>query len=255
MSMVIKAFIFDLDGCIYFGEQPAAGAADFIKLIENRDMNYCIISNNSSDSGAEIYNKLSKMGIHTKMKLITPLLYSGEFLTRFIGKHKTVYVLGSDALSRAVKHGGHICSDKAPDVVLLGRDEEFNYRKLTQAANYIDNGAKFVITNSDSSHPAQSVKMPETGALAASIQKMCDVKPLIIGKPEPFLFNIALASLQVKASEVLMVGDTPDTDIAGGNAAGMQTALIRDDVASYDAKKVSLTAYNFYDLNSTLFGL
>jgi putative hydrolase of the HAD superfamily len=47
-----------------------------------------------------------------------------------------------------------------------------------------------------------------------------------VSKPDPAIFQVALARLNVAAAEAIMVGDTPATDIAGARAVGLRTALI-----------------------------
>jgi HAD superfamily hydrolase (TIGR01549 family) len=47
------------------------------------------------------------------------------------------------------------------------------------------------------------------------------------GKPHPAIFARALQALGVAPAEALMVGDTPETDIAGARAAGIATVLKR----------------------------
>jgi FMN phosphatase YigB (HAD superfamily) len=51
------------------------------------------------------------------------------------------------------------------------------------------------------------------------------VQPIVIGKPDPSLFRIALRRLGLAPPQAAMVGDTPAADIAGGRAAGMPTVL------------------------------
>jgi 4-nitrophenyl phosphatase len=51
------------------------------------------------------------------------------------------------------------------------------------------------------------------------------VTPVVVGKPEPPLFHIALRRLGVAAAQAAMVGDSVESDVAGGRAAGMRTVL------------------------------
>ncbi|HEY2105795.1 MAG TPA: HAD-IA family hydrolase, partial [Candidatus Binataceae bacterium] len=46
-------------------------------------------------------------------------------------------------------------------------------------------------------------------------------------KPDPELFNFALAAMGTSADEALHVGDAPHLDVAGANAAGIEAILIR----------------------------
>lgn len=55
----------------------------------------------------------------------------------------------------------------------------------------------------------------------------CGITPIVIGKPRPQLFRMACERLGVAAQDCVMVGDRPDTDIAGAVRAGMRAALVR----------------------------
>lgn len=48
-------------------------------------------------------------------------------------------------------------------------------------------------------------------------------------KPASVMFTLPLARLDCRPGEVLMVGDNPETDVAGGNAVGLDTALFDHD--------------------------
>jgi putative hydrolase of the HAD superfamily len=48
-------------------------------------------------------------------------------------------------------------------------------------------------------------------------------------KPGSVMFTLPLARLSLTPEEVLMVGDNPDSDIAGGNAVGLDTVLFDPD--------------------------
>jgi 4-nitrophenyl phosphatase len=51
------------------------------------------------------------------------------------------------------------------------------------------------------------------------------VAPIVVGKPEPPLFRIALERLGLVPADAAMVGDSVESDVAGGRAVGMRTVL------------------------------
>lgn len=67
------------------------------------------------------------------------------------------------------------------------------------------------------------------GAIAAMYEKFGG-KVLYYGKPHPHAYSVSLQSFSewgvTEAQDVLMVGDTPETDIRGAKAFGMASALI-----------------------------
>lgn len=48
----------------------------------------------------------------------------------------------------------------------------------------------------------------------------------LVGKPNPFTFNIINEKFGVGKQRTIMIGDRPNTDIAFGNACGIDTCLV-----------------------------
>jgi 4-nitrophenyl phosphatase len=52
------------------------------------------------------------------------------------------------------------------------------------------------------------------------------VKPVVIGKPEPWLYRAAMARMGGSPETTAALGDRLDTDILGGRRAGLRTILV-----------------------------
>lgn len=78
--------------------------------------------------------------------------------------------------------------------------------------------------------PSQSEKIARAG-LAGSFDAVCISELLGVAKPEPAIFSLAAercgTSLSAVAGSGVMVGDSPDADVAGGKAAGLRTVWVR----------------------------
>ena len=70
------------------------------------------------------------------------------------------------------------------------------------------------------------------------------VAPIVVGKPEPPLFRIALERLGVGAAEAAMVGDSVESDVAGGRRVGMRTVLYAPAGAAPDAADVVVQSFS-----------
>ncbi len=55
---------------------------------------------------------------------------------------------------------------------------------------------------------------------------------MIIGKPSPEMYRVALETMGVVPENALVVGDRLETDIAGGQQLGCQTALVLSGVTT-----------------------
>ena len=97
------------------------------------------------------------------------------------------------------------------------------------------------ITNPDRTFPAPEGLCPGAGANIAILEATTDTKAVVIGKPQPGMFESALGHLGVPAENTLMIGDRLDTDILGGINAGMKTAMMLTGVvtrAEVDASEI-----------------
>ncbi|MBU0595256.1 HAD hydrolase-like protein [Candidatus Bipolaricaulota bacterium] len=57
---------------------------------------------------------------------------------------------------------------------------------------------------------------------------------VVIGKPSPIAYRLALRDLPVEARRVVMIGDRLETDVAGGIAAGIDTALVLSGISTLE---------------------
>ncbi len=177
-----------------------------------------------------IVQHLFSMGIYAEEReIITPIEFAGEFLLDRFGPSK-VFHMGIPDTRPYIERFGHRFAEEIRDtcdVVLLSCDLSVSYRKLDIAVNFLQTGSTLVVTNKDPVRPGQNGELRvETGALLAAIVSCVSVEPILIGKPSPYLFHKALEELALPPERVLMIGDTPSTDIAGGQAMGMRTALV-----------------------------
>ena len=69
---------------------------------------------------------------------------------------------------------------------------------------------------------------------------------VVVGKPEPPLFRIALERLGLTSAEAAMVGDSVPSDIRGGRGVGMRTVLYAP--AGATAGEADVTVASFVDL-------
>jgi 4-nitrophenyl phosphatase len=58
------------------------------------------------------------------------------------------------------------------------------------------------------------------------------VSPVIIGKPEPIIYQQALAILGLEPQQVIAIGDRLDTDILGAVRAGMRSLLVLSGIST-----------------------
>ena len=226
-----KAFVFDLEGVFFAGDEVMSGGVELMRAIQRRNLPHRFITNISRSTAAEIRAHMAGIGLDPGENLIVAALDRvGSFLRKNFGSGRA-YVLGTDSLKGAVASGGFeivgLEEEDAVDVVLVGLDEDLTYRTLSAAARAVSRGAHFVAMNPDVRLPSEDGSFSlGGGAIMASVQAAAGREPVFFGKPEPFLFEEALHELGVEARHAVMVGDNLRTDIAGGQKVGMATVWV-----------------------------
>jgi 4-nitrophenyl phosphatase len=90
----------------------------------------------------------------------------------------------------------------------------------------IRSGARFVATNRDPTYPSEEGLIPGTGSMIAALETASGVEPFSVGKPEPTMFELAMANMGAKPETTATIGDRLDTDILGGQRAGLTTICV-----------------------------
>jgi len=120
----------------------------------------------------------------------------------------------------------------APDAVVVGLDPQLTYLKIAAAADCVRAGSAFIATNRDPVFPYERGLRPGAGAVVAAIEAAARQAPLVsLGKPAPYLLEVAARSVGGDLGSAVMIGDAL-TDIAAGHAVGARTILILTGVST-----------------------
>jgi len=233
----VRAFLLDLDGVLYRGKTPLPGAARFIADLQALRVPFMFITNNSTQTPSQYMAKLGRMGVRVPEEaLLTSSLATADHLSCVAPPGSPLYVIGEVGLLEAVEERGFVITGdhRAARYVVVGHDTALTWRKLADATLAIRAGAAFVATNPDRTLPTEEGLLPGAGATLAALEAASGVVPLVVGKPEVTIFRLALARLDVQPEVTAMVGDRWDTDILGGNRAGLSTIAVLSGVDTAD---------------------
>jgi 4-nitrophenyl phosphatase len=238
-NLIPKAILLDMDGVLWRAYQPIIDLKDLFNRIEALGSRAYCISNNSTITVTSYQEKLSEMGVDLDLdQIVSAAVASADFLSRNIPENGSIFLIGEDGLRETLLDSGFRINEddqSQVDAVVVGLDFKINYLKLTHAANLIRSGALFIGTNPDKTFPVPGGVYPGAGTIIKAVSTASGKEPIIMGKPEPFLYNLIMERARSKPNETLMVGDRLDTDILGAQQLGIQTALVLTGVTERDA--------------------
>jgi 4-nitrophenyl phosphatase len=225
----IQALIIDIDGTLWRGHTPMPGLKPFFDFLQRRGIAFVIVTNNSRTTPLHYQQKLAGFGVNLPLDHILTCSLATVAYLKPEKAGAVVYVIGEAGLHQALRQAGFTLTNNAnqpADVVVVGGDTGLTYDKLKYAVLSIQRGARFIGTNPDVLIPTEEGLAPEAGATLAAIQAATGIKPLIIGKPERWLFDMAVEKMGRRPDQTAVLGDRLDTDILGGQHAGLKTILL-----------------------------
>jgi len=222
----IRSLIIDLDGVLYRGDESIDGAKGFVALLQQEGVPFLLLTNNSTRTPAQYVTKLAKMGITIEESdVLTSAQATALYIERIAPPGAPVYAIGEEGLRAALREKCTIAGEGA-NFVVVGMDKGLTYEKLKTAALLIRSGARFIATNPDKTLPTEEGLIPGNGAIIAALEAATGVAPFVVGKPEPAIFDLALARMGVGKEGAAVIGDRLETDVLGGRRAGLMTIFV-----------------------------
>lgn len=225
----LKAIILDMDGVLWRDKEPIGDLPAIFARISDLGLKVILATNNAARNVSEYQDKLNGYGVQLEdWQIINSAMACGSHLQDKYPKGGKIYVVGSSSLKDTLKQYGFECvgEDVAALAVVAGLDREVSYAKLRNATLQIYRGAMFIGTNPDRTFPTPEGLVPGAGSILAAIEAATNKTPIIVGKPNPLMYDLALKRLSTSSQQTIAIGDRYDTDIVGGKQAGMKTALL-----------------------------
>lgn len=228
----IHAYAIDADGVLWHGETALPGFVEFFEFLRQNDIPFAIVTNNATKTQQDMVEKCERLGVEiAPHEVVTSSIATAEYLKTQYPTGTRLHAIGV-GVRHALEEAGFVLADKNVKAVVVGMDFTLDYPRLRTAALLINAGARFIGTNPDRSFPFEDGFAPGNGAILAALAAATDVEPFIIGKPETPMFEIALRHLGSDAAHTAMLGDRLETDILGGQRAGLKTMLVLSGITS-----------------------
>ncbi len=234
----IDSVLCDLDGVVWLAHQPIAGSAEAIAALRRSGRRVLFVTNNSAATLAEHGAALAEVGIPadgdvvSSAMAVTPLVKAGERVLVAAGAG-VVEALEQADVEAVVNTGRPITG--VVDAVVVGLHRDFDYDRLSVAADAARTCGRLIGTNSDTTYPTPQGLLPGGGSILAAVASASGVEPTIAGKPHQPLATLVASTLSTPqrpfaAERVIMVGDRPETDGRFAARLGCRFALVRSGV-------------------------
>ncbi len=232
-----------MDGVLWRDHTPIGNLPSIFAEIRRRGLKVTLATNNATLSTDQYLQKLAGFGVTLNAEqIVNSPQATAHYLHQRFPQGGPVFVVGEDGLANELAEKGFY-NDDQPDLppsgveplaVVVGLDRGITYQKLKKASLLVRAGTPFIATNTDKTLPTPEGQAPGAGAIVASIEAATDVHPLVIGKPEPAMYRLALARMQLLPEQVLVVGDRLETDIVGAQRINCRTGLVLSGISTLE---------------------
>lgn len=227
----MQGILFDLDGVLYNAEEPIDGAAETVRWAQTKHVAHLFVTNTTSRGREALVEKLSRFGIRAERhQILTPCIAAAEWLKTHNADKLALFV---NPKTR-VEFEGLACVPEGAEtganyVVIGDLGEAWDFHTLNRAFRLLHSNRNAVLIALGMTrfwHAEDGIRL-DVGPFAAALERATGRKPIILGKPSKPFFQAAVDQLGLPASSIIMVGDDIETDIAGGQQAGLKGVLLR----------------------------
>lgn len=224
----LKCVIFDLDGTIYFGSrQLAEKANEVINYARKKYGKVFFATNNSALSRHHVYERLCNLGVALQEnEVINSSYLMGEYIKQ--QKITDVWCLGTNDLCEEISQAGIEVKSTKPQAIVIGYDYQFAMKQFEEVLKYYSPECKIIIANMERIYPRDNgILTPGCGAIGAAFLHIVNRTDYdVVGKPSVLMLDTIAKKYDFQPNEILMVGDTYESDIKMAKNYGAQTILI-----------------------------
>jgi HAD superfamily hydrolase (TIGR01450 family) len=226
----IQGIVFDIDGCLARGNRALPGVPETLAALRARGIRCAFLSNENQKTRTQMVERLTGMGIPCNGDdVLTSALIAAE-VTHTLHPRRKALAIGGAGLVEALKLRGvpmvdHEHAHEA-QVVVMGKDPNFNMKTFELVCQAIWNGADFIATNYDARVPQAAGFIPGTGPMIKAVAYATGKEPLVTGKPSKWAGEMAMQVLGISPEHGAVIGDQLEQDIGMGKEAGLFTILV-----------------------------
>lgn len=225
-----QGLLFDLDGVLYQGETPIAGAADSLAWVKKQGIPHLFLTNTTSRPRSALVDKLAGMGIDiSQTQLLTPPVAAARWLESHVEGPVALFVPEATRTEFEALDIAAVEAPQAAAVVVGDLGEGWDYATLNRAFRLLmhDPQPQLVALGMTRYWQAPDGLRLDAGAFVAALSHASGADPVVLGKPAAPFFQTACEMLGIEPAAGVMIGDDIRGDIEGAQHAGLTAVQVR----------------------------
>lgn len=226
----MKAILFDMDGVLYVGDRPIAGATDTLEWARQQGIPFRFVTNTTSRPRTALVEKLAGMGINADVEeILTPPVAARQWLSGHDGEPVALFVPEATATEFAELAQTDSLDDRIGALVMGDLGEGWDFATYNRAFRWLKANPEATLVALGMTRFWQAEDGPrlDVGPFVRGLEYALGREAVVLGKPSAAFFQTAVDSLGATAEETLMLGDDIVGDIGGAQDAGLTGVQVR----------------------------
>ncbi len=206
---------------------PIRGSIEFIDKLNEKNIPYMIVTNNTKKPSKIFYEYLQSLGFHCEFShYLDPLMLLEPRVLK-----DGVAAYGAKEFVNVLQSMGYRLDYTDPKTVLIAIKEDFMPDEYAQMIEFLLNGASLVGMHETSIYVKNSKRYPGVGAVLKLLEFATSVKYSVVGKPsiafyEEALKRIRLQDEKIEYKDIVVISDDVKGDLGGAKEMGMRTVFV-----------------------------
>jgi HAD superfamily hydrolase (TIGR01458 family) len=224
----MAGILLDVDGVLHVSGSAIAGAPEAVAQLRENGHRLRFVTNNTTHSRRRLAEQIRGFGVELEDDELqtTPVAAAHALAGKRVLALTMPDIVEDLAEVELVGEGA--------DAVLIGGADEtfetnqvFSYMNLARAFAELQAGAELYCLHKNRWWQTARGPLLDSGAFVAGLEYADQIEATVLGKPSTAYFKAALDALDSDAELTWMVGDDIEADIAGAQACGLRTVLVR----------------------------
>jgi NagD protein len=220
-----------MDGTLVLGDRDnrgisaLPGAVDFVRLLVDRHLPFCVFTNGTVKTPRQCADALQQAGFPIPDDgVLTPATTAAEVFRR--RGHRRVMVLGGKGITEPLEAAGletlpPLRGTEADAVFAGWYRQELTFEALEAACTAVFGGARFYSASQSLFFAtAEGRTLGSSRAISAVVRDVTRTRVTVVGKPALPSLRAAARHLGVPAAELAVVGDDPELEVPMAHRGG-----------------------------------
>ena len=222
---MLRSIMFDIDGVLDFQGKVYPGAIDTVETLRHLGFILRFLTNSTLHSRQSRATRLLAEGFHVCAEEIITASYATARYLQQRNPRSCWVMLEGEGLD---EFSAFRMDTDSPEYVVVGDNRsKFDFDHLNHALRLLLKGARLIGMNPDLIDNSTGAPELNVGSWVRLLEAASGVQAVCVGKPQPFVFELALADMGLNKDQVVMVGDRVHSDIRGAQAFGIRSVLVR----------------------------